>query len=101
MRAKISGKVLGIAAVIVLIFAIKYSVPPTLPDSALAATAVCAGSQAQLVQPTPPASRLSEDSCGPWERQSNGCYFRLCVDSNGKTYCEECCGKRCSRVDCK
>ncbi|MGA3174488.1 MAG: hypothetical protein ABSE25_08725 [Syntrophorhabdales bacterium] len=40
------------------------------------------------------------DSCTDWMLQDNGCYWRTCVDSQGSQYCEQCCGKNCSRVKC-
>lgn len=45
--------------------------------------------------------KCSADSCTDWMLQSNGCYWRTCVDSEGHQYCEECCGQNCSRVECK
>lgn len=42
----------------------------------------------------------SADSCTGWMLQPNGCYWRTCVDSQGRQYCEQCCGQNCSRVKC-
>lgn len=40
-------------------------------------------------------------SCTDWVRQSDGSYFRTCVDDNGKQYCEELKDRSISRVSCK
>lgn len=42
----------------------------------------------------------SEDSCTSWMKQTNGCYWRVCVDDKGHRYCQEDCGKGITRVKC-
>lgn len=45
---------------------------------------------------------LSEPSCTNWMKQSDGTYWRECVDDDGKTYCEEKKGEKgiAYRVSC-
>jgi len=44
---------------------------------------------------------LAADSCTGWMKQNNGCSWRTCVDSKGKQYCQEACGKgTVNRVRC-
>lgn len=37
----------------------------------------------------------SKESCTDWMWQPDtGCYWKTCVDNNGKQYCLECCKKK-------
>lgn len=40
-------------------------------------------------------------SCTQWLRQPNGCYWRTCVDDNGRQYCQESCRGQISTVKCE
>jgi hypothetical protein len=82
-----------------------------------AAVAQCQGDTAQLQTPATTPKRVAlleqqsklvsdpspaSDSCTNWVKQDNGCYWRECVDNNGRQYCEELCGNGpARRVPCK
>jgi hypothetical protein len=40
-------------------------------------------------------------SCTPWTLQTDGSYWRTCVDDQGKQYCEQSKDGKVSRVSCK
>ena len=44
---------------------------------------------------------LAEPSCTNWMLQSDGSYFRTCVDDQGRQYCESSKNGQVSRVSCK
>lgn len=43
---------------------------------------------------------LAAPSCTNWLQQSDGSYFRTCVDDNGTQYCEQAKNGVVSRVRC-
>jgi hypothetical protein len=44
---------------------------------------------------------LAVPSCTNWMLQTDGSYFRTCVDDNGNQYCEQSKNGTVSRVSCK
>jgi len=44
---------------------------------------------------------LAEPSCTKWMLQTDGSYFRTCVDDQGKQYCESSKDGKVSRVSCQ
>jgi hypothetical protein len=44
---------------------------------------------------------VAADSCTDWMWQPDGSYWRTCVDSQGKQYCQVKKDGKISRVDCK
>lgn len=47
------------------------------------------------------APALAEPSCTNWMLQSDGSYFRTCVDDQGRQYCESSKNGQVSRVSCR
>lgn len=39
-------------------------------------------------------------SCGPWISQTNGTYWRMCVDDQNQQYCEARSGRTIQRISC-
>jgi hypothetical protein len=39
-------------------------------------------------------------SCGPWIPQTNGTYWRMCVDEHNQQYCESRSGRLIRRITC-
>jgi hypothetical protein len=39
-------------------------------------------------------------SCGPWIPQTNGTYWRMCVDEQNQQYCESRSGRLIRRITC-
>ncbi len=39
-------------------------------------------------------------SCGPWMPQTNGTYWRMCVDQQNQQYCEARSGQAIQRITC-
>jgi hypothetical protein len=46
---------------------------------------------------------LAEDNCSVWMKQTDGTYWRTCVEDNGHQYCQtaDSNGKNVTRVACK
>jgi hypothetical protein len=44
---------------------------------------------------------LAVPSCTAWMKQTDGSYFRTCVDDKGRQYCEVSKNGRVSRVACR
>jgi len=44
---------------------------------------------------------LAADSCGPWEKQTDGSYWQSCVGDKGKRYCWLCPATHRSYADCR
>ena len=43
----------------------------------------------------------AEDSCTNWLPQTDGSYWRTCVDEHGAQYCQQKVGNNITRVACK
>jgi hypothetical protein len=39
-------------------------------------------------------------SCGPWIPQTNGTYWRMCIDEQNQQYCESRSGRTIQRINC-
>jgi len=48
-----------------------------------------------------PLAFAEPDSCSNWLRQNDGSYWRMCVDSQGRTYCEVSQNGTITRVACR
>lgn len=48
------------------------------------------------------SNAVAADSCTDWLKQSDGTYWRTCVDDNGRQYCQQLSadGKTISTVKC-
>jgi hypothetical protein len=46
------------------------------------------------------SARADADSCTDWMKQDNGCYERVCTDSQGRQYCQQKCGNTITRISC-
>jgi len=44
---------------------------------------------------------MAAPTCTIWNPQPDGSYWRMCVDDNGKTYCEQSVNNKITRISCK
>lgn len=46
------------------------------------------------------ASNSVVPTCGPWIPQTNGTYWRMCIDEQNQQYCEMRSGRIVQRINC-
>lgn len=68
----------------------------TLPSTLPAAAALAVG----LLLGYAGSARAAADSCTDWMKQENGCYERVCTDSQGRQYCQQKCGNTITKISC-